>query len=464
MRLTLAQIAAATGGRVVGPPGTVVDGFANDSRSIAAGECFVAIADQRDGHDFVATAAAAGATAALVARLPDDAHDLALVVVDDPIVALARLATVVRGDRLAGARVVGITGSTGKTSTKDLLAAALATERRVHANRSSFNNEIGLPVTLLGAPDDTEVLVCEMGARVAGNVAALCAIARPDIGVITNIGMAHAEHLGGPEGTERVKGELLDALPTDGLAVLNADDPVSMRLARRSRATAVATAGYAPDATVRIAAATVDGELRCSIRLHTPWGEVESRLGLRGAHQAANAALAATAALHLGVSPSAVGEGLAAARGSSWRMELAHTVDGITILNDAYNANPDSMRAALEAVRDLAVVGRRCAVLGEMRELGADSVDEHRAIGRYTAACAIDDLVVVGDDAAAGALAAGARDEGVAVEQVADPTAALEVVRSRLRAGDALLVKASRAVGLETLALALCEAAAGDAS
>lgn len=461
MQLTLAQIAAATGGRVVGSPATIVDGFANDSRSIAVGECFVAIADQRDGHDFVATAAAAGATAALVARNDDD-HDLPLVVVDDPLAALARLATVVRGDRLSGTRVVGVTGSTGKTSTKDLLASALATELRVHANRSSFNNEIGLPVTLLGARDDTEVLVCEMGARVAGNVAALCAVARPEIGVITNIGMAHAEHLGGADGTERVKGELLEALPADGLAVLNADDPVSLRLARRSKAP-VATAGRAPDATVRIVAATIDGELRCSIRLRTPWGDVESRLGLRGAHQAANAALAATAALHLGVSPAGVAEGLAAARGSSWRMELAHTVDGITILNDAYNANPDSMRAALEAVRDLAVDGRRYAVLGTMRELGADSVAEHRAIGRFAAACGIDHLVVVGDDDEVGGLASGAREAGAAVEQVDDATAALEAVRLRLRAGDALLVKASRAVGLESIALALC-AAGADAS
>ncbi len=460
MRLTLAELGRATGGRVLGDPATAVDGASNDSRTLMPGQCFVAIVDQRDGHAFVVDAFARGAAAAIVTRVPDGlAADAALLLVDDPLDALSRAATHVRTERLSSACVTAVTGSSGKTSTKDLLASVLATERRVHANEASFNNEIGLPVTLLGAPDDVQHLVCEMGARFAGNITDLCSIAQPQIGVVTNIGIAHGEFLGGPDGVERAKGELLDALPPDGVAVLNADDAATQRLAARSAA-AVLTAGRAATATVRIERVELADDLRPRLRLSSPWGSVDALVGLRGAHQAANAALAAAVALHDGVDPSHVGEGLRTARGSAGRMELARTVDGIAVLNDAYNANPASTRAALVALGDLPVEGRRVAVLGAMKELGAGSEEQHSVIGELAGRCGIDVLVAVGRDPEIATLAGAALSAGVAVIRVDDVAGALLALVDR-GSGDAILVKASRAIGLEAIAEALLQPRAG---
>lgn len=452
MKLTLARIATVTGGTRHGAGTTVVEGFANDSRLIRPGECFVAIGaeagDARDGHDFVADAFARGAAAALVSRIPD-AIAGPFVVVGDVLGALGALARSARAEELCAARVIGITGSTGKTSTKDLLAAALGAARRVAANQASFNNEIGLPITLLGAATDREFVICEMGARFAGNIAALCAIAGPDVGVVTNVGPAHAEHLGGVEGVESVKGELLDALPADGLAVLNADDPTTARLGTRTPARLIRV-GHGESVDVRIAGVVTGPDLRAVVELLTPWGTVRARLGLRGAHQAANAALAAAVALDAGVAPDVVGAGLEAATGSSWRMELTPTAAGIVVLNDAYNANPHSVAAALHALGDLHVSGRRHAVLGEMRELGPTAIAAHAEIGRRCAQHRVDVVVAVGAGVAMDALETAARAVGVAVrrvEHVASARAALD-----LAAGDAVLVKASRAVGLEALA------------
>jgi UDP-N-acetylmuramoyl-tripeptide--D-alanyl-D-alanine ligase len=454
MLLNAADLARMTGGRLVGDPSTPVSGFSNDSRTLVPGQCFVAIRDQRDGHDFVADAFARGAVAAIVARAPAaPGPGTVFVVVDDTVAALGRAAASVRREQLAGSTVVGVTGSSGKTSTKDLLASALSSGARVHANESSFNNEIGLPITLLGAPADAEVVICEMGARAAGNIARLCAIARPDVGIVTNVGTAHAEFLGGRGGVARVKGELLEALTAHGLAVLNADDPSTADLATRTRAT-VLTAGTAPGADVRVEVLTLGPELRARIRVASPWGGFDTDLGLRGAHQAANAALAAATALHRGIPAVAVAEGLRRARGSSWRMELAEAPGGVLVLNDAYNANPDSMAAALAALAGLAVRGRRIAVLGEMRELGDASAAEHRRIGAMTRAHRIDRLIAVGGTGDATALAAAAREAGVEVVQVLDAAEALRALADRA-AGDAVLVKASRVVGLEQVAVAL---------
>jgi UDP-N-acetylmuramoyl-tripeptide--D-alanyl-D-alanine ligase len=451
MQLTLRELADACGGVVVGNDDVTVDGFGNDSRSIRPGECFVAIVDARDGHDYVDDAFTRGAVAALVERVPDAGP---CVVVDDPVAALAAIAGWVRSTRLARTRVVGITGSTGKTSTKDLLVGALGAARRVHSNPASFNNEIGLPITILGAAEAIDVLVCEMGARFAGNIADLCAIARPEVGVVTNIGVAHAEHLGGRRGVERVKGELLEALSANGVAVLGDDDPASGRLVTRTQAR-VLRVGERTTADVRFVVHDLDAELRALVAIDSPWGPLRARLGLRGAHQVLNAALAATVALDDGVSPDQVAAGLTAATGSSWRMDLAHTVDGITVLNDAYNANPQSMRAALVALRDLDVSGRRVAVLGAMRELGSASRAEHEAIGQLAATCGVQRLVAVGaaDDEDVAALAGVAAACGVDVV-VTDRDRATGALTD-LRAGDAVLIKASRAVGLEAVAAEL---------
>ncbi len=456
MDLSREEIVTITGGRAHGadrgrPP--VARGFDFDSRTIVAGTGFVALQDGRDGHDFVVDAFARGASLAVVERVPDRVEG-PLVVVDDSRAALAALAVAARA-RLESAVVIAVTGSAGKTSTKDLTAAALAPGFTVHASAASFNNEIGLPVTLLAAPRGVEALVLEMGARFAGNIRELCDIARPAIGVITNVGLAHAEHLGGADGIAAVKGELLDALPGDGLAVLN-EDCESIPVLRSRSHTAVLTVGSSAAADIRTSEVRLDAELRATFRLDSPWGSAdEVRLAVRGGYQVANAAQAATVALHLGVPLDAVVASLAGAATAAWRMDLASTPHGIIVLNDSYNASPSSMRAALESFAHLSVAGRRLAVLGQMRELGDLAPEEHGRLGELVADAGVVALVVVG--AGTEELAAAAAARGVEVHHVADPDAAAAIVHELARPGDAVLVKASRAVGLERVAHSLTD-------
>lgn len=451
MSVTAAEIAAAVDGAVVGVGGAAVDSFAIDSRVLAPGACFVAVLGERDGHDFVADAFARGATVALVGRPVDVAPGAALVVVADPVAALARLATRTR-DAWDEVAVVGITGSAGKTSTKDLTAAGLTGSRRVHASHASYNNEVGLPLTLLGAPPGTEVVVVEMGARFPGNIADLCAIARPTIGLVTHVGLAHAEHLGGRDGIVKTKGELVEALPASGVAVLNADDDATPALAVRTAAR-VLQVGAAPTADVVVRDLVVDAHLRPSFTLVSEWGTVEIALAVRGAHQAQNAAMAATVALVLGVDPAAVARGLGDARSAAWRMELEVSSSGVVVLNDAYNASPSSMAAALRALGDLPVAGRRVAVLGDMLELGDHAEAEHAALGDLAARVGVDVLVAVGPLSTT--TAARAQASGVTVLVAADRDAARDLVAGVVRPDDSVLVKASRAVGLEAVAEAL---------
>ena len=452
MDVTLSEIAAVTEGALHGGPADgVATSFAFDSRELEPGACFVALRGARDGHDFVVDAFAAGALVALVERIPADVRSGAWIVVPDPLAALARLGAWARS-RLAGATVVGITGSAGKTATKDLTAAALASSLAVHASVGSYNNEFGLPLTLLAAPTGTEVVVAEMGARFAGNVADLCAIARPDVGIVTHIGLAHAEHLGGRAGIATVKGELLEALPAAGVAVVNADDLSTPELVTRTRAR-VLRVGTAADADVRTHDVTLDDELRARFVLDTPWGSTPVQLAMRGTHQVQNAAMAAAAALSLNVDLADVATGLGRATTASWRMQLHRTSGGLTVLNDAYNASPTSVAAALESFAQLETDGRRIFVFGEMLELGDDGAAEHGRVGALASDLGIDVLVTVGPgtDAAADV----ARDRNVTVVRTADATTALEAVRAAARPGDVVLVKASRAVGLEVLAEAL---------
>lgn len=451
MGLTAAQLARVVDGMVVGAPATRSGSFAIDSRVLEPGACFVALRGERDGHDFSADAFARGATVALVERVVEHPADTALVVVDNPLTALARLATHTR-QGWVGVTVVGITGSAGKTATKDLTAAALSGGRRVHASPGSFNNEAGLPLSLLAAPDGTEVVVAEMGARFPGNVADLCAIAAPTIGVITHIGLAHAEHLGGPDGITATKGELLEALPTAGTAVLNAEDAKTPALAARTPAR-ILTVGTTPVADVRVRGLTLDAELRPSFTIESPWGTVHVTLAVRGAHQAVNAAMAAAVAFALGVDPATVGVGLASATTAPWRMHLATSPGGIVVLNDAYNASPSSMEAALRSLGALPATGRRVAVLGDMLELGPHEVVAHAALGTLAAEVGVDLLIAVGP--ASAVTAAHAERAGIVALTVADRDEAHAFVAEYLRPGDAVLVKASRAVGLETVAEAL---------
>ena len=453
--LTLAEVAAAVGGRLpTGADDVAVTGAVTiDSRSVAPGDLFVALPGERvDGHDFLGAAAAAGAVAALTTR-DDDA--LPCVVVDDPVAALGRLAAAVHARLVerGGLVTLGITGSSGKTSTKDLLGQVLATAGATVSPPGSFNNDIGLPLTVLSADTSTRFLVLEMGARGVGHIARLCAVARPRIGVVLNIGSAHLGEFGSPEGTARAKGELVEALPDDGTAVLNADDPRVLGMAPRTRAR-VLTTGRGAGADVRATGVALDGTGRASFTLAAAGEEHPVGLQVVGEHQVANALSAAGAALAAGMTPAAVAAALSSAQvRSRWRMEVTRRPDGVTVVNDAYNANPESMRAALAALTGMAGT-RRVAVLGGMAELGPGAEAEHERLGRDAVAAGVDLVVAVGPDAvgiATGARAAGARD-GEGSVHVPDRAAARELLSEVLVPGDVVLVKASRAHGLELLA------------
>jgi UDP-N-acetylmuramoyl-tripeptide--D-alanyl-D-alanine ligase len=456
MELTVAEIADATAGTVVaGPPTAAATSFTIDSRHLAPGACFVALVAARDGHDYVPDAWARGAAVALVSRPVDSEPPpgAALVLDGDGFDALAGLGRRARA-ALATSRVVAVTGSAGKTATKDLTLAAVAGHRRAHASPGSFNNEAGVPLTLLSAPPDTEVVVTEMGAREPGNIEHLAAIARPDIGIVTHVGLAHAGHLGGPTGVAEVKGELVAALPPTGRAILNHDCPFADRLAARSAAP-VLRVGEGAGADVRVADLHVDDELHPRFTLETPWGTAPVRLALHGAHHATNAAMAATAAVELGVPLDAAAAGLARARGAALRMQIERTAGGVTLINDAYNSSPTSAAAALRALGRLPVPGRRIAVLGEMLELGPYGRDAHATLGTLAVEVGVDLLVTVGTGADVHAAAAAARAGGLRVVEATDPAAAASAVRGEASAGDAVLVKASRLVGLEQVAAAL---------
>jgi UDP-N-acetylmuramoyl-tripeptide--D-alanyl-D-alanine ligase len=451
--LTLAEVAAAVSGRLDGgarPDTVLTGGVTADSRLVTPGGLFAALPGEHvDGHDYAAAAVDAGAAAVLAAR----PVGVPAVLVDDPLAALAALARAVL-DRLPEVTVVGVTGSSGKTGTKDLLATVLAAAGPTVAPQGSFNNELGVPLTVLRADAGTRFLVVEMGARGRGHIAHLCGIAPPRIGVVLNVGAAHAGEFGGREATALAKGELVEALPPDGVAVLNADDPLVAAMDRRTVARVV-TVGRGAAAQVRAEDVVLDDVARPAFRLVTPRGTADVGLALHGEHHVGNALAAAAVALEAGLEPAEIAAALGAATAASrWRMEVAVRPDGVTVVNDAYNANPDSVRAALVAVAAMTRGASRhaWAVLGEMLELGADSVAEHRAAGATAAELGID-VVAVGAGARPAADGAGPR--GHAVD---DPGAAAALLANRIRPGDVVLVKASRSVGLDVLAAELLAA------
>jgi UDP-N-acetylmuramoyl-tripeptide--D-alanyl-D-alanine ligase len=460
--LSLTEVAELTGGALTGATDASVTGPVTlDSRTVAAGGLFVAVAGERvDGHDFLGAAAAAGAVAAIVTR--SDAA-LPCVVVDDPVAALGRLAAGVHARLVAGGlQTLAITGSSGKTSTKDLLGQVLAAAGPTVSPPGSYNNDIGLPLTVLSADPQTRFLVLEMGSRGPGHIARLCRVARPRIGVVLNVGSAHLGEFGSPEGIAAAKGELVEALPEDGTAVLNADDPRVLAMASRTHA-AVLTTGRGEDAAIRAVDVSLDDAARARFTLAAAGEEHPVALQVVGEHQVANALSAAGAALAAGMAPAAVAAALSAAGPRSrWRMEVSRRDDGVTVVNDAYNANPESMQAALAALAGLSGT-RRIAVLGAMAELGPDSAAEHERLGRHAAAAGVDLIVAVGPDAvgiADGAAAAGRR-AGEESVHVPDRAAARELLSEVLRPGDVVLVKASRSYGLELLAADLLTAGAG---
>jgi UDP-N-acetylmuramoyl-tripeptide--D-alanyl-D-alanine ligase len=457
---TLKEVAEATGGRLAdADPEAVVTGVQVDSRRVGAGELFVALPGSRtDGSLFAAAAAEAGAAATLAQEGTVFAGPR--VEVADPLAALAALGTAVR-DRSA-ATVVGVTGSNGKTTTKDLLAAVLSTRLETVANQASFNNEVGLPLTLCRIGPETRAVVVEMGARGPGHIASLARQARPTIGVVLNVGESHLGMFGSREAIAKAKGELVEALPPDGVAVLNADDPRVAAMAGRTVARVVGF-GLGPGAEVRAEQVELDADGRARFLLRTPAGTAEVALPAPGEHLVGCALAAAAAASVLGIGPTDAAAGLAAARLSPMRMEVRRRPDGLTVVNDAYNANPSSMAAALKTLAALRRPGgRTVAVLGEMAELGPEATAEHDRIGRLATRLGIDRLVGVGEPGRV--LVNAARMEGMwpeEAEAVPDPDAAVALLAPVLGPADVVLVKASRVVALDRVAEALLRPRAG---
>jgi UDP-N-acetylmuramoyl-tripeptide--D-alanyl-D-alanine ligase len=491
--LTVARVAEIVGGELadVSPADAArlyITGTVEfDSRNVTPGGLFLALPGARtDGHDHAAAAMAAGAVAvlaarpvgvpAIVVRPQGSAESHASVLEHDidgsgaaVLGALARLASFVAAELAAGGlTIIGVTGSSGKTSTKDLIAAVLAPLGQVVAPPGSFNNELGHPWTVLRATPDTDFLVLEMSARRPGNIAELAAIAPPSMAVVLNVGAAHLGEFGSRDAIAATKAELPQAVPPSGVVILNVDDAAVAAMADMTAARVVrvsrsrVTDLWAED--VRL-----DELARPRFRLHAGDLEVPVALAVHGDHQVANALCAAAVALECGATGQQVAAALAAAGpASAHRMEVTTRADGVTVINDAYNANPDSMRAGLQALawmsRQTGGGRRSWAVLGEMAELGDDAISEHDRIGRLTVRLDVSRLVVVGTGRLMRAMYHAAVMEGSwggEATMVDDADAALALLRAELQPGDVVLVKASNSAGLGTLARALAQATTG---
>ena len=456
--MTLAEIASATDGTLsdVPDPGALVTGpTASDSREVVPGGMFAAVTGAHvDGHDFAADAVTAGAVCVLASR----PAGVPAVIVPDVVAALGRLAQVVL-TRVGSPAVIALTGSSGKTSTKDLLSQVLQELGPTVATPRSFNTEIGLPLTVLTADESTRYLVLEMGARHKGDIAYLASLTPPRIGLVLNVGSAHIGEFGSKAAIAAAKGELVEALPDaghGGVAVLNADDELVAAMATRTAAE-VLRYGLTPDAAVRASDVQFDHGGQASFTLITPAGTAPVRLQMPGQHQVSNALATAAVAHALVLEPAAAAAALSAARAlSPGRMQVIERGDGVTIINDAFNANPESMRAGLLSLATMAAGRRSIAVLGEMRELGPHGAAGHAQTGELVGQLGIGILVAVGgEDARTLAGAARQANPALTVEIAADRHAAAGLLRDRLKPGDIVLVKASHSVQLDDLALSL---------
>lgn len=446
--LAIETVARLCGGRLVSGEGArLARRVCTDSRKVQPDDLFVALVGEKfDAHDFIPQVARAGIAAVIVSRLPenDPLSGCGVIVVPDTLAALQRLAREHR--RLLKPLVIGITGSNGKTSTKDFTASVMSGKYHVAATAGNLNNHIGLPLTLLAMEPEQDCGIVEMGTNHPGEIGVLCSIAEPDAAIITNIGVAHIENLGSREGIAREKGTLAEAVSADGVVVLNANDDFSEAIARRSRCRVI-TAGVGR------------GEVSASLRETSGSGSrfelnfggqsrVEAFLPVPGEHMVGNAALAAACAWHYQVAPQAIASLLADVRLTGGRMQVRQ-VRGVVFLDDSYNANPDSMRAGIRTLASLQATGRRIAVLGRMGELGAHAALGHREVGECAAACGLDAVFTVGDEAAQISQAAAARRPQVVARNF--PTAAdcAGYLRDWLREGDAVLLKGSRSAGME---------------
>jgi UDP-N-acetylmuramoyl-tripeptide--D-alanyl-D-alanine ligase len=454
--LTLAEIADALGAPIVqGDPQAIVGGSVEtDSRLVSPGSVFFALpGETTDGALFAPAAVDAGAALVIAERAID--VDSALIVVPDGVAALAALArTVVARVRALGrVKVVAITGSNGKTTTKNLLRAILTAEGPTVAPEGSFNNHVGAPVSMLRVDDATEYLVVEMGASHVGEIARLISIVTPDIGIVLKVGLAHAGEFGGIEAVQRAKAEMVTELPPDAVALLHGDDPRVDEMAGMTRARVVRFGvGEANDVRADDVQATASGT---TFDYLADGGRHPVALRILGEHHVTNALAALAAARELGIpSDRAIAAIEGVPRAERWRMEVLEPGNGITVINDAYNASPDSTAAALKTLAQITrgAPGRSIAVLGEMAELGEYAQEEHDRLGRLVVRLNISQLVVVGERARHIHAAAGLEGswDGESVF-VADAEAAYDLLRGELRAGDVVLVKSSKSAGLRFL-------------
>ncbi len=455
--LSLREVRQAVGGRLISaqPSGLPILAVCSDSRRMEPHSLFIALhGENHDGHDHLPHAAAGGAIAALVERpVPVQLPNLTLIQVPDARAAMGKLATYVRQQMRA--KVIGVAGSNGKTSTKHLIHAALSAKLHGSMSPKSFNNEIGVPLTIFPADPNQDYLVLEMGTNHPGEILRLTRMAQPDIAVITNCGAEHLEFLGDLDGVRKENASILADLNPNGLLVVNGDDPQLLDAVSSYRGKRI-TFGFKPgnDLFASEATCTQGGT---SFRLNN--SRTEFFVPMLGRHTASNALAAIAVARRLGVSESLVCDGLSQASGPEWRLQL-QKLGRFTLLNDAYNANPNSMRAALETLRDLPTSGRRIAVLGDMRELGETADRYHEEIGRFAVECRVDELYCVGPRSKR--MAASAADAGMKKPRITHLKNAADCVallRRRMQNGDLLLLKASRGIRLDLIAGALAESA-----
>lgn len=466
-KFSLEEIAGAVRGRIVqGDPALVIERVCTDTRQIVPGSLFVALKGERfDAHDFLEEAAAKGAGALLVSRTEDCPPGTPTVLVRNTLQALQNLAGFNR--RKAGIPVVAVTGSVGKTSTKDMIAAVLSEKFSVLKTGGNYNNEIGLPLTLLNLGPEHQVAVVEMGMRGLGEIRELAAIAQPDVGIISNIGETHLELLGSVENIARAKGELLECLPRNGTAILNGDDPWLRRLGAGFSGKVVyfglgencavrATEWHAGERTTEF---TVEAELPAGAAGYTETGRVQfqAMIPALGRHNVLNALAAVAAGLQLGVEPRLIIQGLSRLSLSAMRLEIRTDCPWV-IINDTYNANPASMRAALEVLAEYPCKGKRVAVLGNMFELGAEAEHGHRSVGEAAAHLGTDLLITLGEQAAW--IAEEAAGKGLLPAQAVvclDKEQVIRTLKERLNPGDVVLVKGSRGMKMEEIAAKIAE-------
>ncbi|MFC5740040.1 UDP-N-acetylmuramoyl-tripeptide--D-alanyl-D-alanine ligase [Dyella tabacisoli] len=447
--MRLAMIALWTRGQLYGADAEV-GGVCIDTRKLKPGDLFVAIKGERvDGHDYVAQAAANGAIAALVTRKVD--APIAQIKVEDTQLALGDLASAVRAQ--SNVRVVGITGSNGKTTVKTLTAAILSRHGRTHVNAGNYNNELGLPLTLLAMPEGTQYAVLEMGAGKPGDIAYLAAIARPDVGLVNTIAPAHLERMGSVEGVAETKGALYQALPVDGVAIINADDAFASFFSGLASTRTQLRFGldHKADIGADILEQRVDGS---RFVLSTPQGDAEVALPLAGRHNIANALAATAIALALDVPLDTIVAGLEQAPGVTGRLQCESMAGGWTLIDDSYNANPGSVGAAIDTLA--LATGERWLVLGDMAELGAGARALHAQIGARAHQRGIDRLFAVGPLSAATVEAFGTQ-----AEHYADQAALIVSLQKQLHGGVTCLVKGSRSAGMERVVAALRGPASG---